>query len=80
MVGMYADWFVGAVAAGCGIAALWYAASANSAIYQLPKLRWIEQRYGRNRARTVLMAIGALLVFAGVLIALGYKQNWSEAV
>ncbi len=78
MVGVYTDWFVGAVACALGATALWHAAIDDSAAYRLVKLQWIEQHYGRTRARQILMVTGTLLVLLGVTIILGFKINWSE--
>ena len=40
--------------------------------YRLPKVRWIDQRWGRGVARVVYAVMGLLLLALGILIMSGW--------
>lgn len=41
--------------------------------YRLPKIRWIDERWGRRVARSVYFVAGLLLALLGILILSGRK-------
>jgi len=41
--------------------------------YRLPKIRWIDERWGRRVARSVYVVAGLLLALLGILILSGWK-------
>ncbi|HTN78013.1 MAG TPA: hypothetical protein VL096_22330 [Pirellulaceae bacterium] len=78
-MGHLADWFVGGIAIILGLVAIWSAATPESKAFQLTKLRWFEQLYGRQAARMLLAILGCLLIAGGVAIALGFKWTLLES-
>jgi hypothetical protein len=74
----FADWFVGGVAIVLGIVALVHALSASERVFELPKMRWLERRYGKKAAKIMLGVLGLILIALGAAIALGFKVNWSS--
>jgi hypothetical protein len=75
-VSPYTDWFVGGVAIVLGLLSLGAGIRNDDRVFQLRKLRWLSERWGRNRARWFLAVAGTILIAGGVLIALGYTVNW----
>ena len=71
-----ADWFVGGVSVAIGATALWQAIRPGERLFELPKMRWLAQRYGQQTARTMLGVLGVVLVILGVAIAAGWKVHW----
>lgn len=41
--------------------------------FRLPKIRWIDERWGRRVARSVYLVAGLLLALLGILILSGWK-------
>jgi len=41
--------------------------------YRLPKIRWIDERWGRRRARVVFALAGLVLAGLGILILSGWS-------
>jgi hypothetical protein len=62
--------FVGGVAGILGLLALWAAIQNHDWFYELPKIRWIEERWGRARARMVYAMLGIALLAAGIYVLL----------
>lgn len=75
---MYTDWFVGGVAVLIGLLALVHGIAPREQTFTMPKLRWLEQAYGRTTARVFLGVLGATLILLGIAIALGWKLEWPE--
>lgn len=73
----YADWIVGGIAIAIGIVLCACAAISTEHLYELPKVRWLQQRYGRSATRSVLIVAGVALVALGIAIALGWKVEWN---
>lgn len=71
-----ADWFVGGVSAAIGVTAVWQAIRPSERLFELPKLRWLAQRFGQQTTRTMLGVLGAVLVILGIAIAAGWKIHW----
>lgn len=74
----YADWIVGAVAITIGVLLCASAAISTEHLYELPKVRWLQQRFGRAATRSMLIVAGVALVAVGIAIALGWKVEWNE--
>ena len=55
-------WFVGGVSLTLGVLALVAAIQNKDCYYQLPKIQWIERRYGRMAARGFYAVLGVLMV------------------
>jgi hypothetical protein len=65
------QYFVGGVAMVLGLLALVAAVHNHQRYYVLPKIRWIEARWGRPAARTFYALLGAILLGLGVVVLLG---------
>ena len=71
-----ADRFVAAVASLLGSVLLWAAWRQPRWWRGLPKVQWIERRWGASSARLVSAAMGAgLWVLAGVILS-GWRMAW----
>lgn len=55
-------WFVGGVSLTLGVLALLAAIQNKDWCYQLPKIEWIERRFGRSVARAFYAALGVLMI------------------
>jgi len=75
----YADLFVGAVATGIGVWAIYSALFNYEWSYQLHKARWLEDRVGRSGARVVFALVGIALIAMGAAIAMGFAPNKSHS-
>ena len=71
-----ADWFVGGVSAAIGATAVWQAIRPSERLFELPKMRWLAQRYGQQTARIMLGVLGIILLVLGAVIAAGWKIHW----
>lgn len=65
--------FVGAIAMAIGAAAFVAAAVNWESCFQLPKLQWIERRYGRGGARWFCGLLGVTFMMLGAAIAAGFR-------
>ena len=72
------DLFVGSVSCGLGVLALVAALANWNACYQLDKVRWLEDQWGRSTLRWIYAVVGLVLVAMGVAIAAGIGPNASE--
>ena len=71
-----ADRFVATVATVVGGALLWAAWRQPSWWRDLPKVQWIERRWGPAAARLVSAALGlGLWALAGVILT-GWRMSW----
>ena len=71
-----ADRFVAAVASIVGSVLLWAAWRQPLWWRDLPKIRWMERRWGSGPARLVSAAAGlGLWVLAGVILS-GWRMSW----
>jgi hypothetical protein len=66
--------FVGGVAVLLGGLALLAAIHNRDWYYQLPKTRWIENRWGRRGARIFYAILGVALLALGIFVLLGLHQ------
>jgi hypothetical protein len=73
-IDVVSDWFVGGVAIVLGVAALWLAIRNDDRVFQLAKVRWLAELWGRGPARWLVGIIGALLFAGGIAIALGFSS------
>ncbi|QDU93395.1 hypothetical protein [Lignipirellula cremea] len=73
------DLFVGAVAIGVGVWALWSAFANLNSAFQLHKAQWLESLVGRMGARLVYAIVGLGLIALGVAIAMGFGPNKSPS-
>jgi hypothetical protein len=73
MVGEH--YFVGGVAILLGLLALVAAVHNHPRYYVLPKIRWIEQRWGRRAARGFYAVLGTALLGWGVIVLLGLHRG-----
>lgn len=73
------DLLVGCVSIGLGAFFLSAAVFNWDWYYQIRKLRWVESRWGRNRARAVNVVLGLLLIGLGCAIAMGFGPNRSSS-
>ncbi len=73
------DIFVGVVAIGIGLFALFSAACNWDWSYRLWKARYMEARFGRRGARIFYAMLGAAMIALGVAIALGFGPNRARA-
>jgi len=67
------DTLMAAVAFLLAALALVAALGNRDRFYLLPKVRWIDQRWGRNAARVWYAIVGLLLTAAGVAILSGWS-------
>ena len=65
------QFFVGAVAFLLGLLALLASVHNHDRYYQLPKIRWIVDRWGRTAARVCYALLGVSLLGLGVFVWLG---------
>lgn len=75
----HTDLFVGSVAMGLGLLAIVAAASNWNACYQLDKVRWLEDQWGRSTLRWVYALVGLILFVLGIAIAAGLGPNVSAS-
>ena len=76
----YSDWIVGGVSILLGLALCVGAATAARQLFDLPKVRWLDQRVGRQATQAILVALGIALVVLGIAIARGWKVHWERHV
>ena len=69
------QFFVGGVAGLLGLLALWASIQNHDRYYQLPKIRWIEDRWGRTRARIFYAVLGIALLAVAVYVSLGLHEK-----
>ncbi len=69
------QFFVGGVAAVLGLLALWASVHNHDRYYQLPKIRWMEDRWGRTTARMAYAILGVVLLALGAYVSLGMHRN-----
>jgi hypothetical protein len=67
--------FVGGVAIILGALAVLAAIHNRDWYYQLPKTRWIEQRWGHSAARLFYALVGVALLALGLYVVLGLHQR-----
>jgi len=72
--------FVGAVAAGLGVWAVYSAWFNTEWAYQLKKARWLEERFGRVGVRFIFALLGLALIALGAAIAMGFAPNKSQSM
>ncbi len=77
MVG--SDVFVGGVAMILGSVVVSAAVFNWEWYYQLNKPRWVEEKWGRGRARVIFALIGSALIVLGGIIAIGLMSNASAS-
>jgi hypothetical protein len=65
------QFFVGGVAMMLGFAALLAAFQNHDRYYQLPKIRWVDERWGRGTARAAYVFLGACFLALGIFVFLG---------
>lgn len=70
------DLLVGAIAVIIGIILLAAGLFPINWFLNLPKLHWIERRWGRASARAVLVLVGIGLLVLGIAVAGGW-QSWT---
>ena len=61
-------WFVGGVAFTLGLLALVAAIHNRDWYYQLPKIQWVEERFGRPAARCIYAVLGAMLIVLALFV------------
>lgn len=74
----YADWIVGGVAILLGVALCFSAVTSSQRLFELPKIRWLESRLGRQATQAILAIIGVALLIVGITVTLGWKINWHQ--
>ncbi len=74
--GRSADGFVAAVSATLGCVMLWSAWRQSVWLFELPKTRWLEQRWGRGPTRCLLAIVGMALIALGGVILSGWRMSW----
>ena len=67
--------FIGGVAVLLGLLASWASLSNHDRFYQLPKIRWLEDRWGRTTARVIYVILGVALLGLGAYVLLGMQRN-----
>jgi small neutral amino acid transporter SnatA (MarC family) len=67
------DLLMAAVALLLALLALMAAAGSREQYYRLPKVRWIDERWGRKAARVWYAIMGLLLAALGVAILSGWS-------
>ncbi|NLF72707.1 MAG: hypothetical protein GX575_27040 [Candidatus Anammoximicrobium sp.] len=67
------DFFMGGLALMLALLAIGSAVHNRDAYYRLPKIRWIDERWGRRVARYVYAVAGLVLLALGVLILSGWS-------
>ncbi len=71
------DICVGLISTSLGLFSLVSAVSNWEWFFQLRKMRWLEDRLGRTRARVTAGLLGCGLIVLGIAIALGFAPNKS---
>jgi len=66
------DVFMAGLALMLALLAIGAAVPNRDSYYRLPKVRWIDQRWGRGVARVVYAVMGLILLALGVLILSGW--------
>lgn len=71
------DWLVAGVAALLGLSMIWSGWTNNTFAFQLWLPRLLDTRFGRPRARVLLVLLGAGVISLGGYVGLGQKL-WGE--
>ncbi len=66
------DVFMAGLALMLALLAIGAAVHNRDSYYRLPKVRWIDQRWGRGVARVVYAVMGLVLLALGILIMSGW--------
>jgi hypothetical protein len=71
------DIFVGTVASVVGLVLISGAAVEWHWLMQRPAAQLLTSALGKSVARVVLSAVGVALIAMGLIVALGWRMNWS---
>lgn len=66
------DVFMAGLALVLALLAIGAAVRNRDSYYRLPKVRWIDQRWGRGVARLVYAVMGLILLVLGIVILSGW--------
>lgn len=69
---------MGFVSALLGIACLALSARDNGWLYELPRVAWLADRWGRAGARWTVAGLGIVLIALGVIIWLGIRPSYAR--
>jgi len=76
---IHPDTFVGSVAIGVGLWAMWSALANWQWSFQLHKTRWLESMVGRTGARFFYIVLGVGMIALGFAIVCGFAPNKSTS-
>lgn len=71
------DWVAGGISIALGLMLMAVGLFSIDWFYQLPKIQWIQRRWGRPGARLVFCTLGLALVVWGAAIACGWTLSGS---